>query len=135
MGQVYVSRYHKVLRVSALVAASILAFDSGYISSLTRDLSNNTIDYLASSLSSVSVAVPENELNVITTQLTARERELDAREAALKEREISSRNFTSPETDYSTYIISLILFLLTTLILLNYALDWLRAKKLSYYEG
>lgn len=128
------SRYHKFLRVSLLVTAVTLLFDGGFVFPITEKLSDNALSYLASTRTSVLATVPENELNAITAQLTARQRELDAREAALREREIATRDFGGSETDYSTYILSAILFLLTVLVVLNYAMDWARVRKFAYYE-
>jgi hypothetical protein len=120
------SIYHKVLRTALLVVALMLLFDSGLVVPLTKQLSDNTVAYLAQS-SGVFAQIEPNELNIITAELTAREQELDAREAAL--RDIESRNFgEGTSLDYSTYILSLILFVLTILIILNYALDWKRAR-------
>ena len=122
-----------MLRVSALVFAIVLLFDGGFVYPVTKQLSDSTINYLASVGSSVSAEVPPTELNSITAELTARERELAAREAALSVREIETRDFSATnETDYSTYILSLILFILTVLIVFNYVMDWVRVKKVRY---
>lgn len=122
-----VSLYHSVLRVTLVVLAGVLVFDGGFISPLTKKLSDNTIQYLASGMVGVVASVPQNELNEFTAELTARERALDAREAVVSEREIAARDFGGGEpTDYSTYVLSIILFMLTTLILFNYYLDWRR---------
>jgi hypothetical protein len=127
-----VTRYHKLLRVSVSVVALLLVFDSGFIFPITKQLSSNTLEYLGGAVG-MSVAVPPNELNVITAELSARDRALREREAALAEREINTRNFGQEnETDYSTYILSTILFMLMVLIVLNYALDFVRARKLTY---
>ncbi len=128
------SRYHKILRTSLLVTALMLLFDGGFVHPVTKQLSDNTLLYLASTRTSVLATVPENELNAITTALSARERELDQREAALREREIATRDFGAGEPDYSTYILAAILFILTVLIVLNYAMDWTRMRKLYRYE-
>lgn len=120
------SFYHRILRVSALTIALILLFDGGFISPMTKQLSNNTWSYLANS-AGVFAQIEPNELNMLTAELTARDTELDQREAAL--RTIEARNFgNSEKTDYSTYILSIILFLLTLLIVTNYVLDWRRAR-------
>ena len=129
-----VSRYHSFLRVSLLVLAFILVFDSGIVSPVTKQLSSGTMQYLASVGSGVFASVPQNEINSLTAQISERERELDAREAQLNEREIATRNFGSEETDYSTYIISIILFIITVLLVLNYVMDWNRARKFNSYE-
>lgn len=129
------TRYHKFLRVSLLVTAFTLLFDGGFVFPVTEKLSDNTLLYLASARTSVFATVPENELNALTAQIAEKQRELDAREVALREREIATREFGgSGSSDYSTYILSTILFILTVLIVLNYAMDWARVRKLTYGE-
>lgn len=130
-----VSRYHRFLRIALLVATFALVFDSGILFPVTERLSHNTFMYLGSVGAGVFASVPENEINVLTAQISERERTLDAREAALKEREIATRKFeTDSETDYSTYIISVILFFIIVLLVLNYALDFARNRKHLYEE-
>ncbi len=119
------SHYHSTLRVSLLVTAFVLVFDSGIVSPLTKQLSDNTMLYLAQS-AGVFAQIEPNEYNTITAELTKREAELAAREAEL--REIGARDFGDEPTDYSTYILAAILFILTVLITLNYVLDWRRAR-------
>ncbi len=123
------TRYHQVLRTSLLVTAFVLVFDGGFVLPVSKHLSDNTISYLANSVGVVAQVEP-TELSLFTAELTAKQRELDAREAAL--REIEARDFgSSAAPDVSTYVLSLVLFLLTVLIITNYALDWRRAH-LSY---
>jgi len=111
----------------------VLVFDSGIISPLTATLSQNTYEYLGSVGTGVFAGVPENEINTLTAQISERERTLDAREAALREREIQTRPYdTSSDTDYSTYIISVILFIIIVLLVLNYIMDFTRIKKMTY---
>lgn len=130
-----VSRYHSFLRVALLITAFVLVFDSGIVSPITKQLSNGTINYLASVGSGVFASVPQNEINSLTAQISERERELDAREAKLAEREIAARDYdTEGRNDYSTYIISIILFIITVLLVLNYAMDWARVRKYTTYE-
>ncbi len=118
-----------------LIGACALVFDSGIVSPLTKKFSDSALTYMASSAVGVMLGVPENEINTLTAQITARERELDAREAALSEREISVRDFGEASTrDYSTFILSSILFILTSLIILNYVLDWNRMRRIQLYE-
>lgn len=128
--------YHRILRISLLVVASVLVFDAGLFTPLTKEFSDATILYITASVGAgMSVSIPPNELNTITAELTAKERALDEREAELKEREIATRNFGDSESvDYSTYILSTILFILTVLIVLNYALDWARARDRKYEQ-
>ena len=125
------STYHRVLRVFAVVFAVVLMFESGVVSRSTAELSKGTEVYLANAIG-MSAAVKPTELNQYTAALTQRERELDAREMALREREITV-NIQDGEmgstNDATTYILASILFILLLLILLNYTLDYLRARE------
>jgi hypothetical protein len=114
-----------------LVCAITLVFESGILSESTAVLSQNTHSYLANAVG-MSAGVAPTELNQYTAQLTQKERELAAREASLEEREIAVNLSTAPNSssnDRATYILSGILFILLVLILLNYALDYLRRKE------
>lgn len=124
------STYHRSLRVAVVVCAFVLLFVSGLVSQTTAQLSHNTHLYLANAIG-MSASVKPTELNELTAELTAKERELAAREAALREREIAVNLSTgeTASTDIATYILSSILFILLVLILLNYVLDYLRAKE------
>lgn len=127
------TRYHKFLRVGAVLVTGVLIFDGGFIAPVTKQLSDTTYQYLAGAGASVTAEVAPTEYNKITAELTKREQELSAREASLEEREIAARGFGSSGTvDYSTYILSIILFILTVLILLNYAMDWTRVRTRMY---
>lgn len=130
------SRYHKFLRVSIVVVALVLVFDSGFLTPVSRQLSDSTINYLGNAVG-VYVGVEDTELSLWTAELTSRERDIAEREAALNAREISTRDFGdgSANIDYSTYILSTILFILMVLIVLNYAMDITRAKKIERHEG
>ncbi len=128
-----VSCYHKLLRVSAVIIAFVLVFDGGFILPITKQLSDGTIQYLANSSSGITASVQSNETNRISAELSNWERNLNERDVALVEREIQVRDFdTSESQDYSTYILSIILFVLLVLIVLNYVLDWLRTRKMRY---
>lgn len=123
--------YHLSLRTAAAVLALTLLFVSGVVLPYTAELSRNSASYLATAVG-VGATVAPNELNVITAQLTARERELAQREATLAQRELQTgvgreQSFVG-ETDVATYILSTILFILLVLILLNYALDFRRSQ-------
>lgn len=124
------SMYHSVLRVSSLVCALLLLFESGLINESTVYLSQNAHNYMANAVG-MSVGVKPTELNTYTAALTQKERELEAREAALRDREISVNLSTDSnrETDTSTYVLASILFILLVLILLNYSLDYIREKE------
>ena len=125
------SLYHSLLRVSLLVCAIALVFESGILSESTAVMSQNTHSYLANAVG-MSAGVAPTELNRLTAQLTQKERELAAREASLSEREIAVNLSTAPGSGSNqrvTYILSSILFILLVLILLNYTLDYLRLKE------
>lgn len=122
------------MRVSVLVSAFLLVFDSGVLSPITRQLSDTTVTYIAAVGVGTSASVPPNEINALSAQIAERQRILDAREAELREREIASREFGASGTNanISTYIISTILFILTVLLVLNYAMDWARVRSFRY---
>jgi hypothetical protein len=123
------SNYHKILRISLLVCAVALVFESGIVSKSTAQISQGTYAYLANAIG-MSAAVKPTELNQYTAELTAKERELAAREAALREREIAVDLSTgSSNPSNTTYVLAGILFILLVLILLNYSLDYLRARE------
>lgn len=132
------SLYHSILRVTTAALALVLLFDSGFVLPVTSELSDNTQLYLGSVIG-VSAGVEPTELNLMTAELTKKEQELNTREQEIKEREIglNSNSISSQTKDTSTFILSVILFILLTLIVLNYALDFVRANKnrLPYAPG
>lgn len=129
------TNYHRILRVSAVVMAIALVFQSGVVSDSTAVISQGTHAYLANAVG-MSASVEPNELNRYTAALTEKEQELAAREAALEEREIAvdlqSRGETSSDT--ATYVMASILFILLVLIVLNYTLDYLRLRELRQQQ-
>lgn len=124
------SLYHKILRVSSLMVALVLLLDSGLLGTDTELLSLRTRQYIATAVG-VSASIEPTELNQYTAALTEKERELAAREAALREREIDAgaRDLSGGVADYSSYILSALLFVILVLIVVNYILDWARARK------
>lgn len=122
--------YHRVLRVSALVCAFVLMFESGLLSESTAAMSQNTHLYLANAIG-MSVSVQPTELNQYTAALTQKQHELEKREVLLSEREIAVNLSTTggSSNDTATYVLSSVLFILLILILLNYTLDYLRLKE------
>ena len=120
--------YHSFLRISSVVFALLLLFESGLINDSTRIIAVNTHHYLANVIGASATVTP-TELNQVTAALTTQRTELDAREAALKEREIQVNLATNGNSnDTATYVLASILFVLLVLILLNYTLDYLRMK-------
>lgn len=127
--------YHKLLRIGLVVTAFVLLFDGGFVVQDSAQLADSTEQYLANAIS-VSVGIPETELNTVTAALTEQKQALDAREAAIVEREIQLQKnpvVASAGTDTSTFILSLILFILLVLIVLNYGLDYARVRKEIVY--
>ena len=123
------SMYHKVLRVSAVVFALVLLFESGLISPITRQLSVETHQYLANAVG-VGASIDPTELNSLTSELTKQRLALEAREQAIADREIEiglAAGASANQT--STYVLSGVLFILLVLIILNYTLDYLRARE------
>lgn len=124
--------YHKILRTASLVLALVLLFESGLLGETTQQFSRATGVQIATVVG-VKAEVPENEYNVFTAEITKRQQELDEREAAITAREIDARavdnGVVAGSSGLSTYILSSILFVLLVLIVLNYVLDWARARR------
>ncbi len=129
-----VGLYHRSLRVALLVFTAVLLFDSGFVIPATKHISDNTVLYLSSASVGVFGSVPQNEINNLTAQIAERERELNLREASLNDREIAARSFSDNDTNYSTYILSAILFLILVLLVLNYILDYTRVRRINYEQ-
>jgi hypothetical protein len=126
------SVYHKVLRVSATIFAAVLLFQSGFFTPLTAQLSNRTGQYLATAVG-VSVGVPENDTNRLTTRIAELEAQVGASETQLRERNLETglnTGFGGSAT--TTYLLSAILFIMLVLIVLNYALDFYRSRQELY---
>jgi len=123
------STYHSLLRISAATLAVVLLFDSGLLSPVTKQLSQNTQDYFAQAIG-MYAGVQPTELNQITAELTQRDRMLSQREGEVSAREIAVGLAKNNETsiDYSTYILSVLLFIILVLIIINYTLDYVRAR-------
>lgn len=118
------SLYHSFLRVVVCVFAFLLVFDSGIWSEATKNLSEYTQAHLANVVG-VTVGVPPNEYNQLTTRITELENELSAKERLIA---VNLRDGEVGGLDRSTFILSIILFILLTLIVLNYILDYRRGR-------
>jgi uncharacterized membrane protein len=70
--------------------------------------------------------VPPNEYNTLATALKDREAELDRRERTIDAR---AQDAITPLTSFSSYVVGSILALQLILIVLNYILDYHRARK------
>lgn len=121
--------YHSFLRVTMVVVATILVFQSGLVAESTAVVTRGTTAYLANAVG-MSASVEPTQLNEYTAALTQKERELQAREAALSERELAvSVGGQRAANQTTTYLLASVLFILLVLILLNYTLDYLRARE------
>lgn len=116
--------YHSLLRISALTLALLLLFDSGLLSPVTKQISQDTQLYIASAVG-MQANVQPTELNQLTADLTQRERALSQKERAIA---VTLEEQKAPSGEYSTYIMSAVLFIILVLILLNYALDYMRIR-------
>lgn len=120
--------YHKLLRVSALSFALVLLFVSGIFSPVTKQLSVHTGAYIATAIG-INAAVLPTDVNTLSAQLQKRDQELTEREIAVNLKE--SQQSTG---DTTTFVLSVLLFILLTLIILNYVLDFIRGRGLVRTE-
>ena len=115
------SVYHVLLRVCALTLSLVLLFVSGVLSPVTHQIAQDTGLYLASVIS-MNASVPPNEVNTLSAKLEQRNVELAQREIAVSLKEKNANN-----SQTSTFVLSILLFALLVLIVLNYVLDYFRA--------
>ncbi len=131
------SLYHKSLRVSAVLVASVLVFQSGLFIPGTALLSLSARHYVANVIG-ISASVETTEISALTAELTRRGQELDQRESALTAREIDAQaRDVGTSFDASDYLLSAILLLLLLLITANYFFDFMRerARKHTQYAA
>lgn len=119
--------YHSFLRVAVCVMAFALVFDSGLLFKSTSIISNTAQQHLASVVG-VSVGVAPNEVNQLTARITELETELQAKERLIA---VNVRDNSAGGIDKSTFLLSIILFILLVLIVLNYALDFARTRRIK----
>lgn len=125
--------YRSLLRVSLVITAVILVFQAGVIDERTATLFSQTTAHLSASVG-MSVSVAPNEFNQITAELTKQQQLLAQREDQITQREIDlGLNTGEPTTNQTTtYVLASILFVQLVLIVLNYGLDYLRARERKY---
>ncbi len=122
------SLYHSFLKIAVCVFAFVLVFDSGLALPATESMSSLTQQHLASVVG-VTLGVAPNEMNQLTTRITELETELEAKERLIA---VNLQNTNSDGSlDVSTFVLSIIVFILLVLIVLNYALDYIRQKKVT----
>ena len=121
--------YHMFLRTAALTCALVLLFQSGVIDPSTHAVSLETQSYLVAAVG-MSAAVTPTPLNEYTAALTAKEQQLNQQEQQLQQREIAVNLAQNGGTNsYSTFILSIIVFILLVLIITNYVLDYVRYRR------
>ncbi len=120
------SLYHIFLRTSALTLSLVLLFVSGILSPVTQQLSSDTGLYLASAIG-IKAAVAPTEINILAAQLAERDKELTQREIAIDLKEAK----TAIMPDLATFILSIAVFVLLVLMVLNYALDYRRSRRMT----
>jgi len=125
-------QYRRTLRISVVVMAAVLLFQSGLIDERSTLVFEYTTSYLVASVGATASVAP-TELNTITAGLAAQKQLLSEREAALRAREVALTENRSG-TDYTTYILAAILFVQLVLLVLNYGLDYLRAREQRLIE-
>lgn len=125
--------YRSLLRVSLVVTAFILVFQAGLIDERTTALFSQTTAQLSATVG-MSVSIAPNEFNEITAELTRQQNLLAQREEQIAQREIDlGLNTDEPTANQTTtYILASILFVQLVLIVLNYGLDYLRARERKY---
>lgn len=126
--------YRSVLRVSVVVTAFILVFQSGLIDERTAVVFSEATDSLYATVVGASASVRPTEINQITAELTRQQQMLAAREETLAAREIElglAQGSTQSNNETTTYVLAAILLIQLILLILNYVLDYLRSKELS----
>jgi len=108
-------------------------FQAGIVDDRTAYLFSQTSSQLSATVG-MSVSVAPNEFNEITAELTKQQNLLAQREEQIAAREIDlGLNRGEPTADQTTtYVLASILFVQLLLIILNYVLDYLRAKEQKY---
>jgi len=122
--------YRSLLRVSLVVTALMLVFQAGLIDQRTSALYLESGQYM-SAMVGMSASVAPTEQNLFTAELTRQQTLLAEREQEIAEREIELGLQAGAPTanTTTTYILASILFVQLLLIVLNYALDYLRSKE------
>lgn len=131
--------YRSILRVSAVLTACVLVFQSGLISERSTLVFNQTVRYMAASVGvGMSASVQPTEYNSISAELSKQQRLLAAREEQVAAREVElglTDGSAGVSTQTTTYILAAILLIQLVLLVLNYALDYLRARERVFITG
>lgn len=110
------SMYHSALRVLVLVFAVALVFESGMLSSATQTITHSAGQQFAAAIqATVDSANYTDEAGIMPAMQTQ-----ESEVAAVTSSEALSRG---------TFLLSIVVFILLLLIVLNYILDHLRTKE------
>ncbi len=124
------SLYHSLLRISVLVFTAVLVFDSGVLFNQSKILSNSTQQYLATVVG-VKASVEPTEMNQLTAKITQLEGELAEKERLIA---VSLKDNSGTGMDKSTVILSILVGILLVLMFVNYALDFIRMRKMALIQ-
>ncbi len=124
------SLYHSLLRISVLVFTAVLVFDSGVLFNQSKILSNSTQQYLATVVG-VKASVEPTEMNQLTAKITELEGELAEKERLIA---VSLKDNSGTGMDKSTVILSILVGILLVLMFVNYALDFIRMRKMALIQ-
>lgn len=118
------SIYHSLLRIFMVVLTFALVFDSGIINKKTSEISSYTQGYLATVVG-VGASIKPTEINQLTARITELEKEVEAKDRYIE----VNLNGNEQTTKNSTVFLSVALFVVLVLIILNYILDFLRYRQ------
>jgi len=124
--------YRSLLRVSVVVTAFILVFQSGLIDERTAVVFEDATLNLSAMVVGATASVEPTQINLITAELTKQQQLLASREGTIAAREIElglATGATSNDTATTTYLLAAVLLIQLILLLLNYLLDYLRSKE------
>jgi len=125
--------YRSLLRVSVVVTAFMLVFQSGLVDERTATLFSATTANL-SAMVGASASVAPTEYNMITAELTQQQQLLASREQTIAAREIElglASGIDQNSSTTTTYLLAAILLIQLILLVLNYTLDYLRSRERS----
>ncbi|MFN3188586.1 MAG: hypothetical protein ACK42D_03555 [Candidatus Paceibacteria bacterium] len=110
------SWYHSILRISVLLFALALVFESGILSPATKTFSHITGQQFATAIHATIDTATYDESGVLAPEVQSQQ--------------ISQANTASTQPlSRSTFLLSTLVFILLLLIVLNYILDYLRNRE------
>lgn len=123
--------YRSLLRVSVVVTAIVLLFQSGLVDDRTTVVFLDATENLQAMVG-LSMSVAPTEITLFTAELTKRQQLLNAREETIASRENElglTGGSTQNNTETTTYILAAILLIQLILLILSYLLDYVRSRE------